>query len=134
MPCRPGVGDGTVGKRQRLIDSAKHPKRDSIENFRGGARILAEPIGKIAMPFPAVEIDRLLKMIMGSSEVAEIPAGDAGNTMSDQSLGVTRPGVRFAQEQLRHVAHRHPFAAREMPHPKTVIGGQPFRQVFDAAR
>jgi hypothetical protein len=73
-----------------------------------------------------VELDGLLKMVMGAGKVAEIKAGLAGNAVCDHSLGAIRPGRRFAQEELGHFAHRCGLAAVQMPHPKTVIGGEPF--------
>ena len=54
--------------------------------------------------------------------------------MSDQDLGAIGPGRGFAQEKLRHFAHRRGFAAVHMSHPNAVIGGEPFRGVFFPAR
>ena len=45
-----------------------------------------------------------------------------------------RPGRGFAQEKLGYFAQRCRFAAGEMPRPKTIIGGEPFRDVFHPAR
>ena len=52
----------------------------------------------------------------------------------DHSLGTIRLDGGFAQEKLGHFAHRLGFAAGQMPHPETVIGGEPFRGVFLPAR
>jgi len=73
-------------------------------------------------------------MVMGAGKIAEIPAGDAGNAMSDRGLGAIGPGCGFAQEKLGHFAHRCGFTAVRMANPKTVIGGKPFRGVFHQAR
>jgi len=81
-----------------------------------------------------VELDRLLKMQMGPGKIAELKAIAAGNAVRDQGLGTIRPGCGFAQEKLRHFAHRCRFATAQMPAPKTVIGGEPFRGVFLPAR
>jgi hypothetical protein len=81
-----------------------------------------------------VEFDGLLIMLMGVGKIAEIKAGGAGSPMSDQGLRAIRPGRGFAHEQLGHFGHRCRFAAGQMPHPKTVIGGEPFRGVFHPAR
>ena len=82
------------------------------------------------MPCLVVELDGVLKMLLSAGKVAEIKAGHAGNEVRDQGLGTIRRGHGFAQEKLRHFAHRGGFAARKVPHPKTVIGGEPFRGVF----
>ena len=50
--------------------------------------------------------------------------------MRDQASQTIGPGRGFAQEKLRNFAHRCRFAAGQMPAPKTVIGGEPFRRVF----
>ena len=134
MSCRLGVHEGAFGKRQSLVDSPEHPQRDGIKYFRCGARILAESVGESGMPRLVVELDGLLIMIMGAGKVAEIPAGGAGIAVRDQGLGTIRPGRGFAQETLRHFPHRHGFAARKVPDPETVIGGEPFRGVFHPAR
>ena len=134
MRCRLGVGEGAVGKPQSLVDSTEHPQCEGVDNLRCGAGILAEPVGEIAMARLVVELDGLLKMVMGAGKVAEIKAGEAGNAVRDQGLGTIRPGRGFAQEKLRHFAHRCGFAAVQMPGPKTVIGGEPFRGVFLPAR
>src|SRR5215467_14157521 len=81
-----------------------------------------------------VERDSLPKMFVGASKVAEIKAGVAAVAVRDHSLGTIRPSRGFAQEQLGHFADRRGFAAVQMPHPKTVIGGEPFRGVFLPAR
>src|SRR6516164_1234266 len=80
-----------------------------------------------------VECDSLLKMVMGAGKISQIPAGVAANAMSDQGLGAIRLRCGFAQEKLRHFARRGMFATGEVPHPKTIIGGEPLRWV-DAAR
>src|SRR5262249_40938014 len=127
MRCRLGVGEGTVGKAQRIVDSPEYPQCEGVKNLRCGAGILAEPVGEIGMPRLVAELDGLLKMVVGAGKVAEIKAGDAGNAMSDQALVAIRPGRGFAQEKLGHFARRRGFAARNVPRPKTVIGGEPFR-------
>jgi len=132
--CRFGVGEGAVGEAQRVVDSPEHPLREGVVNLRCGAGIPAEPVGEITMARLVVELDGLLKMVVGADKVAEIKAGDAGNAMSDQGVGAIRPGRGFAREKLRHFAHRCRFAAVQMTHPKTVIGGEPFRGVFLPAR
>src|SRR5215472_5612457 len=104
MRCRLGVGESTFGKAQRIVDSAKNPQRECIENLRSGAGILAEPVGEIAMARLVVEFYGLLKMVMRAGKVAEIPAGDAGSALSDQGLGAIGPGRGFAQEKLRDFA------------------------------
>src|SRR6516164_7421733 len=86
------------------------------------------------MPCLVVEFDALLKIVMGAGKIAEIKASDAWNEVCDQGLGAIRPGGGFAQQKLRHFAHRCGFAAVQMPHPKTVIGGEPFRRVLHPAR
>jgi len=91
MRCRPGVGEGTVGMRQRFADSTKSPQREGVISFRGGARILAEPVGEIGMARMVVELDGLLKMVMGASKVAEVKTGGAGNAVRDQGLGAIGP-------------------------------------------
>src|SRR5215472_15364590 len=77
-----------------------------------------------------VELDGLLKMVMGAGKFAELKASAAANAVRDQGLGTIRPGRGFAQKKLRDFAHRCRFAATQMPAPKTVIGGEPFRGVF----
>ena len=134
MRCRPGIREGAVGEAQTLVDSPEHPQRDGIMRFRCGAGILAEPVGKIAMARWVVKLDGLLKMLMCAGKVAEIPAGNAENAVRDHSLGTIRPDGGFAQEKLGHFAHRLGFAAVQMPNPKTIIGGEPFRGVFFPAR
>src|SRR5215470_19564501 len=81
-----------------------------------------------------VELDGLLKMVMGAVKITEIKAGDAGNAVGDHSLGAVGLRGGFAQEKLGHFAHRCGFAARLMPGPETVVGGKPFRGVFLPAR
>jgi hypothetical protein len=46
MRCRLGVGEGAVGKAQRIVDSPDHPQRDRIKGFRCGAGIPAESVGE----------------------------------------------------------------------------------------
>ena len=58
----------------------------------------------------------------------------AGNPMRDQGVRTIRPGCGFAQEKLRHFAHRCGFTTGEVPYPKTGIGGKPFRGVVHSAR
>src|SRR5262249_14246474 len=110
MGCRLGIGEGAVGKRHSLVDPIEHPQWDGVENLRCGAGILAESVDEIAMACAVVEIDSLLKMIMGAGKIAEMKASDPGNAMRDQSLGTIRLVRGFAQEQLGHFAHRHGFA------------------------
>src|SRR5215471_18359208 len=74
-----------------------------------------------------VELDGLLKMVMGAGKFAELKASAAANAVRDQGLGTIRPGRGFAQKKLRDFAHRCRFAATQMPAPKTVIGGEPNR-------
>ena len=50
--------------------------------------------------------------------------------MRDQDLGAIRQGRCFAQEKLGHFARRCGFASIKVPDPKTVIGGEPFRDIF----
>src|SRR6201987_1905627 len=76
-----------------------------------------------------VELDGLVKMVVGADEVAEINAGVAGNAVRDQGLGIIWPSRRFAQEKLSHFAHRCRFAAVQMHPPETVIGGETLRSV-----
>jgi hypothetical protein len=64
MGCRLGVGEGTVGKRQSLVDSPEHPPRGGIKNFCDDAGIRAEPVGEISVQRRIVELDGLLKMLM----------------------------------------------------------------------
>ena len=58
-----------------------------------------------------VELDGLLKMLMGTGKIAELKASAAGNAVRDQPLGTIRLGRGFAQEKLGHFAHRCRFAA-----------------------
>src|SRR5215469_7652560 len=55
MRCRLGIGEGAFDKAQSLVDSPEHPQRDGIIYFRGGARIVAEPVGEIGMAHRVVE-------------------------------------------------------------------------------
>jgi hypothetical protein len=110
MGCRPGVGDGAFGKPPSLVDSPKPPQREGIIGFRCGSGIVAESVGEIAMARLVVELDGLLKMVMGAGKVAEVKAGGAGNAVRDQGLGAIGPGRGFAQEKLRHFAQRRGFA------------------------
>jgi hypothetical protein len=80
----------------------------------------------MAMARLVVEFDGFLKMLMGAGKVAEIKAGGAVDAMRDEGLEAIGPDRRFAQEQLRHFAHRRGFAAIKVPEPKTEIGGEPF--------
>src|SRR5215469_14435776 len=134
MRRRLGIGQGTVGKVQSLVDSPEHPQRQGISNFRCCAGILTEPVGEIGMARLVVELDGLLKMLMGAGKIAEINAGVAGNAVRDQGLGTIRPSRRFAEEKLRYFAHRSGFAAGQMPRKKTVIGGETLRGVFLVTR
>src|SRR5215471_3961347 len=102
MRRRLGIGQGTVGKVQSLVDSPEHPQRQGISNFRCCAGILTEPVGEIGMARLVVELDGLLKMLMGAGKIAEINAGVAGNAVRDQGLGTIRPSRRFAEEKLRY--------------------------------
>src|SRR6516165_1059986 len=115
MRRRLGIGQGTVGKVQSLVDSPEHPQRQGISNFRCCAGILAEPVGEIGMARLVVELDGLLKMAMSAGVIAEIPTGGAGSAVGDHSLRAIRLGRGFAQEKLGHFAHRCGFAAGEMP-------------------
>src|SRR5215831_567061 len=81
-----------------------------------------------------VELETLLIMVMSAGIVAEIKAGGAEVALRDHNLGTIRPGRGFAQEKLRHFAHRCGFAACEVPDPETVIGGETLRGVFHPAR
>jgi len=134
MGCRPGIRERTVGEAQSLVDAPEHPQRDGIIYFRRDAGIRAEPVGEIDMARRVIELDGLLKMVVGAGKIAEIKTGGAGNTVRDQSLGTIRPGRGFAQEKLRHFAQRGGLAARKVPNPKAEIGGEPFRGVFHPAR
>src|SRR5215831_6219455 len=118
MRCRLGVGEGAVGEQQSLVDSTEHPQCEGVENLSRGARILAEPVGEIAVACRVVELQSGLKMLLGVGKVAEIPASNARNAMSDQDLGAIRPCRCFTQEELGHFGCRCGFAARQMPHPK----------------
>src|ERR1700747_334513 len=115
MGCRPGVGDGAFGKPSSLVDSPKPPQRDGIIGFRCDAVIVAESVGGIGTARLVVELDGLLKMVMGAGKVAEVKAGGAANAVRDQGLGAIGPGGGFAQEKLRHFAQRLGFAAVHMP-------------------
>jgi len=95
---------------------------------------MTEPAGEIAMVCRDVELDGPLKMLMSGGKVAEIKAGHAGNAVRDQGLRTIRHGRGFAQEKLGHFADRCGFAVVQMPDPKTVIGGKPFRGVLLPAR
>src|SRR5262249_54152486 len=66
------IGEGAVGKAQRIVDSTEHPQCEGVQNLRYGARIMAEPVGEIAMACLIVELDGLLKMVMSAGKVAEI--------------------------------------------------------------
>src|SRR5215470_2791084 len=92
MRRRLGVGEGAVSKRQSLVDPTEHSQHDGVHNLRRGAGILAEPIGEIAMLRRVIELDGLLKMLMGAGKIAEIPAADGGTAMCDQGLGTIRLG------------------------------------------
>src|SRR5215475_12712231 len=81
-----------------------------------------------------VELDGFLKVLMGTGKVAEVKAGGAGNAVCDQDLRAIGLRGGFAEEQLGYFAHRSRFAAVQMPHEKTVIGGEPFRGIFFLAR
>src|ERR1700756_3508043 len=92
--CQLGVGEGTVGEAQRVVDSPEYPQCEGVVNLRCGAGIPAEPVGEITMARLVVELDGLVKMLMSAGEVAEIDAGVAGNAVRDQSLGIIRPSRR----------------------------------------
>jgi hypothetical protein len=81
-----------------------------------------------------VELDGLLKMLMGAGKIAEIKAGGGEMAVRDQGLGTIRPGRSFAQEKLGNFAHRCGFAASQMADHQTVIGGEPFGGAFHPAR
>ena len=126
MRCRLGVGEGAVGKAQRIVHSPEDPQRNRIKGFRCSAGIPAEPVGEVGIARRVVELDGLLKMLMGAGKVAEIPAGHAGDAVRDQGLGAIRPVDGLALEKLGHFAQRCGFAARKVPDPETVIDGKPF--------
>ena len=132
--CQLGVCEGTVSEAQRVVDPPERPQCEGVVNLRCGAGIPAEPVGEITVARLVVELDGLVKMVMGADEVAEINAGVAGNAVRDQGLGIIRPSRRFAKEKLGHFAHRCRFAAVQMSPPKTVIGGETLRGVFLPAR
>ena len=127
MSRRSRIGEGTVGKPQSLVNSTEDPQRDGVIDFCCGAGILAETVGKIAVPRWVVKFDSLLKMIMSAGEVAEINARIAASAVRDQGLGEIGPGRGLAQEQLGRFSHRRGFAARIVRRPKTEISGEPFR-------
>src|SRR6516162_3011237 len=129
MRCRLGVGEGAVGKTQSLVNPTEHPQCEGVANLSPGNRMLAEPVGEIAMARLVVELDGLLKMLMGAGKIAEINAGVAGNAVRDQGLRAIPPGRGFAQEKLGHFTRRCGFTAVQMAHPKTVIGAEPLRGV-----
>src|SRR5215471_13792883 len=81
-----------------------------------------------------VELDSFLKMPMGTSKIAEVKAGGAGHAVCDQGLRAIGQRGGFAKEKLGDFAHRCRFAAVQMPHEKTVVGGEPFRGIFFLAR
>jgi hypothetical protein len=134
MRCRLGIGEGTICKRQSLVDATEYPQCEGVENLRYGAGIRAELVGEIATVRRVVELESLLKIVMSAGEVAEMKTSGAGNAMSDQGLGAIRPGRRLGQEKLGHFAHGCGLAAGQMPHPETVIGGKSPRRVFRVAR
>src|SRR6516164_9692730 len=68
MPCRLGVGEGAVGKPQRLVDSPEPPQCEGVTNFRDGVGIRAEPVDEIAVACLIVEFDGLLTMVMGAGK------------------------------------------------------------------
>src|SRR5215472_11631120 len=126
MPRRPGVGEGTVGKPQSLVNLTEHPQRGGVKNLCRGQRILTEAAGEVAMPHWVVECEGLLKMLVGAGKVAQIPTGAAEYAVRDDGFGAIGPGRGFAQEKLGDFAQRCGFAADQMPRKKTVIGGKPF--------
>ena len=83
MRYRFGVGEGAVGKAQGLFDAPEHPQRDGIKYFRRDVGILTEPVGEFGMVRRVIELDGLVKMVMGAGKVSEIPAGDAENAVRD---------------------------------------------------
>src|SRR6516164_11413248 len=85
------------------------------------------------MARPVVELESLLKMVMGAGKISEIKAREAEMAVRDHSLGATRAGGRFAQGKLGHFAQWCGFGAVQMPRPKPVIGGEPFRGIFHPA-
>ena len=111
LRCRLGIGDGAFGKAQSLVDSPERPQHDGIKGFRYGAAMLAEPVGEIGMARLVVELEALLKMLMGAGKIAEIPAGEAENAVRDQGLGAIGLCCGFAQEELGYFAHRCGFGA-----------------------
>jgi hypothetical protein len=134
MRCRFGVGEGSVGKAQSLVDPTEHPQCEGIKNLGYGARIVAEPVGEIGVARLIAGLDGFLKMLMAAGKIAEIEAGDTGNSVCDRGLRAIRLRCGFAQEKLGHFVHRGVFATGEMAHPKTVIGEEPFGGVFLPAR
>jgi hypothetical protein len=87
MRCRFGVGEGAVGKPQSLVDSPEHPQRDGINGFRCGAGILTEAVDEIAVACLIVELDSLLRMIMGAGKIAEMKAGSFNYLADCQGAG-----------------------------------------------
>ena len=106
MRCRLGVGEGAVGKAQSLVDPTEHAQCEGVANLSPGDWMLAESIGEIAMARLVVELDGLLKMVVGARNVAEIKASEAESAVCDHRLRAIRPGCGFAQEKLRHFAQR----------------------------
>ena len=66
--CGLGIGEGAVGKAQGIVDLTKNPQRKGVENLRGDAGILSEPVGEIGMARRVVQLDGLLKMVMGAAK------------------------------------------------------------------
>ena len=54
-------------------------------------------VGETGMARPVVELDGLLKMVMGGGKIAELKTGAAGNVVRDQGLAAIRLGRGFAQ-------------------------------------
>ena len=92
MCGRFSVGERTVGYAQGFVGSAKNPLRDGVPHLCRGQRILAEPVGEIAMQRPVVDRDRFSKVLVGGDKVAEVPAGDAGNAVCNLSLRANPAG------------------------------------------
>src|SRR6516162_7566138 len=81
-----------------------------------------------------VELESLLKMVMGAGKIAEVKAGGGEIAVRDQGLGTIRPGRGFPEEKLGNFAQRCRFTASQMADGKTVIGGEPLRGIFVQAR
>src|SRR5262249_38823240 len=81
-----------------------------------------------------VEGDGFLEMLMGAGKIAEVKVGGAGDAVCDQGLRAIGLRCGFSEEKLGYFAYRCRFGAVQMPHEKTVIGGESFRGIFFLAR